>query len=287
MDKLKELLKAVGFDAETIKKITAEKAEFDVEEIAETVLGNIKAHIESTDPEFVEKIRESVRGELLTSKERKLIALGLITKEQYDALPKKNRFDAALDFIKKQGDEKKPDDEGKTPDQKDTEIGRLNTEIQKHLERIKALEEVELPAAKNEAVKLADGYRVDRAVEASLTGMKDRKLILDVERTRRNILSEVSEQYDLVWDAKKNSVVVKKKGEDVLAYHTKDRSKPLTLQDVVLAAGDTAGLFAKNNGAPPPAKGGEGKGEEKKPKFELPGMAKARAAVEAKVEAEA
>lgn len=279
---LKDLLKALGADAATIAKVTADKAEYDAQEVAETILGNMKEALQN-DEDFIKPLKSAWQGEVLSSKEREIIRLsgGKLTQAEVAAMPKTDRFNKVLElFAERMAVE--PTDDGKqkkSQDDKDKEIAKLRTDLATIEAKAKDLEDVQLPAARGEADKVATTFKLQREIEKALTGKADRKLVLDVDRTRRLVESDLQEQYDLVWDGTKNTVVVKQKGQDLLAYDKKDKSKALTLADVIEQTGETAGYFVKNNGKPE-TKGGTRTIEEgdKAPKYKLPGMKKAKAA---------
>lgn len=277
MDFLKALLKALGADDEHIKAATADKPTLKPEELAEEILANTKDAL-TNDEEFIKPLRAAWQGEVLSSKERELVKLsgGKLTSADIAAIPKENRFNKVLALFAERIGAKEDDEASKkTADDKDKEIASLRHDLQTKEERIKKLEEEELPAAKAEATAVSNRHRIEREVEKLLTGTKDRKLVLDVDRTRRLILDEVGDNYDLVLD--KGAVVVKQKGKDLLAYAEGKKDKALTLADIVTKAGEEAKLFAQNNGTPP--KQGERKPakDENKPSWKLPGMEKAEA----------
>lgn len=280
MDFLKALLKALGASDEHIEKATAEKPAIKAEALANEILENTKEALKQ-DEEFMKPLRGEWQGELLSSKEREIVKLsgGKLTAAEINALPKENRFNKVLQLFAERLAVAPKEGDNKTADDKDKEIARLNGLVQERDTRIKTLEEVEIPAAKNAATEVETNYKKRGLVDGILTSAKDKKLVIGIDQTRTLALQAVEEEYDL--RLKDGKFAVYEKGKDVLAYDPKDRSKPLSVDAVVLAAATRQKLFVENNGNdPPPGGGGKGKDEGGsagggKPKYTLPGQAKA------------
>lgn len=87
--------------SETIEKfLDAEKAkDIDVKVETQGLLANLRERF-MNDSSFIDPIKKSVRGELLSSKENKLMKLFDVSKEEYDALPESTKFDSLMDLCK-------------------------------------------------------------------------------------------------------------------------------------------------------------------------------------------
>ena len=274
---LEKLLKSLGADADTISKITAEKPEYDPEKVAGKMLANLRKAMEN-DTEFIDPLRQKWQGEVLSSKERQLVKLsgGKLTQEELDALPTTDRFNKAIELLitKVKGSAAET---SKSIKDKDEEIAKLRSDLSERDLKIKDLAEVKLPAAQKEAERVVERFNLERYVESSLTKKAERKLLLDVERTRKLVMDDLNSRYDVV--KQDGGYVLKQKGKDLLVYDSKDKSKALGLDDAIENIATEAKLFVLNGGKPEGEKvtTTEGGGEKEVRYKRLPGLKKARA----------
>lgn len=160
------LLSSLGVSDEVIEilksedeaKIKALKAD-DIYKEAQDMQKEILAE----DAEFLAPLKaETIKGLLITREKEFLRDFkDYVSQSDLDALPEKNRYDALVKLAAKKVKEKAK--EGTTPDDKDKEIDRLNSELEKRDEIIKDFEEVKLPGVQKEwegkmTQKEIDGY---------------------------------------------------------------------------------------------------------------------------------
>ncbi len=274
MKKLKDLLKKLGLSAAHIETVTAPDAEFDVDEVAGEATTNIQQALEN-DEAFIGKLKGNWQGEVLSSKERYLMKAsnGLLTQAEIDALPKQDRFNKVVDLLVTKLNSSKP-----ANDDKDKEIDRLNKLVQERENELRTVREEELPKAQREAQKVAENFHLResilKAVQAS-----GKKTVLPVDKTVDLLYADALSAYDLKWDETTKAPKVLQKGKDLLAYSDKDRSKPLSVNDIVPSIAEAQGYFVRNNAAEDENAGGERKTIAKKkdgaPRFNLPGLKKA------------
>lgn len=281
MKKLQSLLKKLGATPETIKLFADVEVDFDVAAVLSEIDASMRTALENDDT-FVDPIAERVRGEFLASKERKLVKVsnGLITKEEVEAMPKKERYDKLVELLAERLG--KASGEGKTGDDKDKEIQRLNDELAAKQAELKKVREEELPQAQAQVEAARSEMMLERHLEELLIGDQKRTLVLDPARTLRLLRDDLSREYDLGWDRAASAPVIKQKGKDLQAINP-DTRKPWTTAELVAHYGDKAKLFAVNNGGGEKdqgrGKGGEAGGGTKERKYQLPGMKAAEAAI--------
>lgn len=278
MKKKLAFLLAVGFPKEiATQMVTTEDLgdDFDADANTATVRASLGESFKQDD-DFIKPIKAGWLGAALRVKEKELVKLsdGKITEEEVQAMPEANRFNALMKLFKDRvGVVPKKDGE---VDDKDKEIEKLNKEIELRDRTIGDYKDNLLPAAEKKAVEVEKGFHIRGALQKAATA-GDRKLLLAPEKTTSLLLDDVTQDYDLDWDGKR--VVLKEKGKDVIAHNPKERSKQLTLEDVVPGIGEKNGYFVLNNGNDQ-KKEGTGNDTSKgadKPKYELPGLAKAQA----------
>lgn len=275
----KDLLKRIGFTDAQIATIEKDEDTFD----GDAMFGEVNTAIQSAlqaDTAFIDPLRQRWQGEVLSSKENQILKLaeGKVKQEDIDALPKKDRFIKVVDLVVK-ALTPEAGTGNKTPDDKDKEILRLNTEIGT-MQTAATKHKEQLEKERGKVAQVEDGYSL-RGALASLMGAGGRKTVLAAEKTGALLLADIQAEADLTWDRATGQPVLKERGKDVALYDPKDRSKPVSLGDMVTRIGEANGYFVKNNGGGgatrdrvdvPPAQPG---------KVEPAGMAATRARVAA------
>lgn len=176
----------------------------------------------------IQSIVSAKIGEVLSSRDNKIMkeakAKGVvITDAEYNGLPEKDRTDKLIELVVTKLSEKS----GANADDKDKEIARLNKEYTDALDKIKKLEEEELPKAKTEAEKLIESMRLETQVDQIYLNTLKGKLIGDEVTLKPAVMAKVMGEYDI--KLKDGKLAVFNKGKDTLAY---EGSNPLTVEKV-------------------------------------------------------
>jgi hypothetical protein len=279
MSKLKELLKKLGLNDEAINTVTAENADFDTAEIAAAAMSNLQQALRNDDG-FIGPLRQEFAGQLLGGRERELLRLaqGVVSNEDMEKLPKKDRFDALMKLTIERLKASKNGGEGDAD--KDKEIQRLNQLIAERDAEVKRLREEEVPAALRKAEEVEDNFYIQHHIAQAAT-KGGRKTVLDADIVTKLLVGDIASEYDLKRDRSTGKILLRQKGKDLDVYDENDRTKPLSVEDVVTRIGERKGYFVLNNG----------KGDDVRKdirtndtgssvKYQLPGLKKAQAAVQ-------
>jgi len=229
------------------------------------------------DGEFLKPIKAAERKAILAGREKNLrkLAGDHLTDDEWNGLPENSRLDDGMKLVMDKLAAVRADPK-KSPDDKDKEIATLNKQLQEFGDQVKKYKEEIVPAAERKALEVEDGFHIREQIKEVATA-DGRQFVLP-KKGGGLLYEDLTKLYDISYDRTKSAVVLKKKGEDVLAYDEKDRSKPLELGVAVAAIGEKEGYFVKNNG------GGNGNGNNgnggghnapEKPKFAFPGAAAA------------
>ena len=128
-EELKKLLKKLGANDSTIEKLSQEEIDQEIINESFDQIHQTNRNIIENDADFISSIKSKVRGEVLSSKERKFSKLFGISQEEIDQLPEKTKFDSlmSLGFDKLKSNSNSTDEELKKKlNDKDAEILRLN-----------------------------------------------------------------------------------------------------------------------------------------------------------------
>lgn len=187
-------------------------------------------------------------GEVLGARDNKIMkeakAKGVvITDAEYQALPQKDRTDKLIELVVSKLAEKT----SAGADDKDKEIARLNKEFTEAQEKIKKLEEEELPKAKTEAEKLIESMRLETQVDQLYLNTLKGKLIADEVALKASVMSKVTAEYDI--RMKDGKLAVFNKGKETLAY---EGSNPLSVEKLLSKSAEELKLVKTQD--PPPRK---------------------------------
>lgn len=187
-------------------------------------------------------------GEVLGARDNKIMkeakAKGVvITDAEYQALPQKDRTDKLIELVVTKLAEKT----SAGADDKDKEIARLNKEFTEAQEKIKKLEEEELPKAKTEAEKLIESMRLETQVDQLYLNTLKGKLIADEVALKASVMSKVTAEYDI--RMKDGKLAVFNKGKETLAY---EGSNPLAVEKLLSKSAEELKLVKTQD--PPPRK---------------------------------
>ena len=196
----------------------------------------------------IQSIVSAKIGEVLSSRDNKIMkeakAKGVvITDAEYQGLPEKDRTDKLIELVVTKLSEKS----SANADDKDKEIARLNKEFTEAVEKIKKLEEEELPKAKTEAEKLIETMRLETQVDQVYINTLKGKLIGDEVTLKPAVMAKVMGEYDI--KLKDGKLAVFNKGKDTLAY---EGSNPLSVEKLFTKSAEEIKLVKSQD--PPPRK---------------------------------
>ncbi len=239
MSKVVELLGKLGLEQEQIEAITAENSTSNVTEIYTELRGNIGESLKN-DESFISPIKSAVRGEVLSSKERKLMKQFGVTQEEYDALPNKTKFDSLIALC---GDKSKP---AGTSDEVKAEIEKLRSTLADKDERIKKLTEEDIPAIRGEIERERLALRMQEKFNENFSAATQGKKLLIPETTARSVINTTAHskyEYRLEGD----ELVPYQKGSNFELKAFGDNNKPLTAKQIIENALEENQLIRKSN----------------------------------------
>jgi hypothetical protein len=272
---LNKLLTKLGIDAETIKLLSSDEGEVKVDDIYKSTRDGIAEALKNDDA-FITPIKAEVRGQVLSSKERKLMKQFGVSQEEYDALPQQTKFDSLIDLC---GQKQKTTG---TSEEVKAEIDKLRQKLVEKEDRIKKLVDEEIPAIKSQVELEREANRRQALLQKSLkTAIGDRKLLVSEDAAFAVINSDALSKYDV--KIEEGQAVLYKKGTDLKAFD--DNNKQLTVEGLFTSTLESHSLVVKSNGNPnppaPPAPPSGGR--ERATTIEAPGIARAREAAEARM----
>jgi hypothetical protein len=240
---VKTLLTKLGLSAEAIADLATEDKAVKVDEIFASVKTSFEDRLKNDDA-FLTPIKSSVRGEVLSSKERKLMKQFGVTQEEYDALPQNTKFDSLIDLC---GTKAKPSG---TPDDVKAEIEKLRGKLVEKDDRIKTLMEVEIPQIKSavdrERAEAQKSIQMQRALKSVLG---DRKLIVSEDAAFAVINSEASAKYDIKYEG--GALKVYNKGSETEAFDD-NTNKRVTVEGLFGSTLEAHKLVVKSNAGQEP-----------------------------------
>jgi hypothetical protein len=240
---VKTLLTKLGLSAEAIADLATEDKAVKVDEIFASVKTSFEDRLKNDDA-FLTPIKSSVRGEVLSSKERKLMKQFGVTQEEYDALPQNTKFDSLIDLC---GTKTKPSG---TPDDVKAEIEKLRGKLVEKDDRIKTLMEVEIPQIKSavdrERAEAQKTIQMQRALKSVLG---DRKLIVSEDAAFAVINSEAAAKYDIKYEG--GALKVYNKGSETEAFDD-NTNKRVTVEGLFGSTLEAHKLVVKSNAGQEP-----------------------------------
>ena len=225
------------------------------------------------DDGTMETYASSKVGKILSARDQNMMRVARergieITNDEYKALPEKDRTDALVKLI---GDKfaEKIKSKG-TPDDKDKEIEKLNAELLQTKDKVKQLEEVEIPKVKTENEKQLEAFKFNSHLTAEFSRVNAGKLL-----TKEDVvLPAVRQMFDSKYDYrfKDGQYELLEKGTDKVVY--KD-AKKVTL-DMALDE-ISVSLDIRKKQEEPEKKKIEDKGQKK---VSTPGFSRGQKAIE-------
>jgi len=258
MKNIETFLKKIGVKSEIISKLNTDD-EIDVTEFVDTFKTSQREVI-SNDPDFVQKMRDEIRGTELSKVEHKL--------KKTFGLSAEDIKDKKFDEIISTAFEKTKMNASGTSEELQNRIIALTNENKKLIDEV-------IPAKENEAREIIKSFKKDSALR---TILNSRQLIVKPEVVLPAIQTRFAEKYNVDID-EQNQIIVKTK--DGLNPLSKDGSKTLSFDEILdsFLGVDDLNVVKQSNG-------GEQKqpmfakktfdGSTAKPEFNLPGMKKAQ-----------
>ena len=269
--KLEALLKKLGIKQETLdlfvddtKKDELEK--LDVEKVLEGVTDAFKNRFEN-DEAFLNPIKESVRGEILSSKHRKLLKLVELSEDELKDIPDKTKFDSTLELAIEKLKNAKAD-----PKTSNEELKTLNEEIKNLKATIKKYDEEDIPKIRSEVEAEKNNLHIR---QFAMKHLAEKKLLGKQDFILEGVLREAQNSMVLKLDDK-GIPTPKQKDNPDLDLFDKENNTAVKFDSWMDKFLDDNGLVQKSNAEPTP-KPGEPNPTGGEPKFNLPGLAKAQA----------
>ncbi len=242
---IEKILTKLGLETEAITKIIEGDEEINVDEIAAEIRTNISEALKNDDA-FIAPIRQSARGEVLSSKERKMMKQFGVAQEEYDALPDKTKFDSLIELC---ASKQKPSG---TSEEVKAEIQKLRSSLSEKDETIKKLTEEEIPAIKSQVENERKETKRQIALRKALKdAVGDKKLLISEDAAFTIINSEVGGKYDI--KLTEEGLTVWQKGKENLEAFD-ENNKRVKVTDAFLKTLEAHNLIQKSNagGDPPP-----------------------------------
>lgn len=266
MKNLETFLKKIGVKTDTIAKLSSEE-ELNVEDFVKSYKESLR-EVYANDPDFIQPIKDEIRGSELSKIEHKVKKTFGLTSEEI----KDKKFDEIIAFAS----------------EKSRSIGSSTTdELQKKLvelanENKRLLEEV-IPSKENEAKETIKNFRKDTTLRSILSS---KPLIVNPDVVLPAIQSHLNANYSIDLGDDGSFVVKTKNGLNPL---NEDGTKVVGFEDILDSQLKSLGVLKQSNAGSGSSAGLPGTGErrsifEKKegdsPKFNLPGMKVAEANAE-------
>lgn len=272
------LIKLGVSEADADKILSTDEAvtkDLKVETFVSTITENLKTKFKE-DGSMDEMVNEKI-GRVLSSRDRIIMNAAKeygveVTKQEYEALPTKDRTDELNKLIlKKFNDKKAPTGN----EEKDKEIERLNNEVLNFKTRVKQLEDEELPKAKTEAEKRIEEFEFQSTLKSEFSRINAGKLVAPEKVVLPGVMAEFNSKYDR--KTENGEIVLLEKGTQKVAYVD---SKKVTLEMALEQI--SVGLDIRKKQEPPSKERTEDPAEKK---VSTPGMTRAQKAL-AEMEAE-
>lgn len=251
MSKIEEFLKKIGVQADVISKLNEEDANTD------ELVGQWKSgfkNVIANDPEFIQPIKDEIRGTELSKVEHKI-------KKQFN-LGSEEVKDKKFDEIIQAAYEKVKSQSFPAPDELQNKIMELSRENKRLLEEV-------LPAKENEAKEAINHYKKNTALRQALSA---KPLIVSTDIVYPAINEFLNKNYSVELDDQDKLTIKTKNG---LAPLSEDGTKTISFDEVVEKHLDTLGVLKKSNGAASPSIPGIKSSKLEKSeetKYSLPGM---------------
>lgn len=262
MNNLEKFMQKIGVKSDVISKLMSDE-EQNVDDFVSSYKSDFKSVVQN-DPEFIQPIKDEIRGSELSKIEHKVKkTFGLSSEEVKD-----KKFDEiiAAAYEKSKSTYAASSDEVQ---QKMIELARENKRL---------MEEV-IPAKEREAYESIKGYKKETVMKSMLANKKD--LLVKPEIAYLTIQDYLTKNFEVDIDDSNKFVLKTKNGLNPL---NEDGTKTMSFEDIVEKKLMDEGLIRQSNGD-----GSNSSGNRKmstlnkvqdEPKFNLPGLKKAQENVE-------
>jgi hypothetical protein len=267
------VLEKLGLAKETLDIFKDETKVKDLkpEDLTAEIVG-IQREVLEQDETFVGEIESRTRKTLLGKRQELLSRLfgEFITKEEIEALPERDRFDAALKLLQKKVKDAKSG--GGNPDDKDKKIEELSAALEKLEGENKRLLEEEIPGVQRQWEEKMTARELSSHIRSTFDKSLGGKLVADPDLLYPGISTSLLEKYDAKLEG--GAVVLYEKGKTTKALRN---SKPLALNTALEELAEEKKAIKKSEDPPakPKLKEGEGGGK----KVYVAGRAKAEQAI--------
>lgn len=261
MSKVESFLKKIGVPSDAITKLIAEDDTTPIEEIA-TSFKTVQRDVLKNDPEFIQPMKDEIRGSELSKIEHKLKKTFNLQSEEI----KDKKFDEIISIAY--------DRASKATAQGAEEIQKKMIELSNENKRL--LEEV-IPAKESEAKKQISTFKRESIISQAIA---KRQLIVSSEVVSPAVRSFLEQNYNVDVDDNGQLVVKTKNNLNPL---NQDGTKIVTFDEILDGHLTQLGVVKQSNGNPnnpnvnpkgtPPPTPSAGNGEQK---FNLPGLKKAQ-----------
>jgi hypothetical protein len=262
MSKIETFLKKIGVPADAISKLTAEDDTTPIEEIA-TSFKTVQRDVLKNDPEFIQPIKDEIRGSELSKIEHKLKKTFNLPSEEI----KDKKFDEIISIAY--------DRASKATAQGAEEIQQRLIELSNENKRL--LEDV-IPAKELEAKKQITTFKRESIISQAIA---KRQLIVSADVVSPAVRSYLDQNFNVDVDDNGQLVVKTKNNLNPL---NQDGTKIVTFDEILDSHLTQLGVVKQSNGSPnnqnanpkgtPPNPANNGGNDG--PKFQLAGLKKAQ-----------
>lgn len=266
MKNLETFLKKIGVKTDTIAKLSSEE-ELNVEDFVKNYKESLR-EVYANDPDFIQPIKDEIRGSELSKIEHKLKKTFGLTAEEI----KDKKFDEIIAFAS----EKTKSVGSSTSDELQKRLVELANENKRLLEEV-------IPSKENEAKETIKNFRKDTTLRSILAS---KSLIVNPEVVIPAIQSHLNSNYAIDLGDDGSFVVKTKNGLNPLS---EDGTKVVGFEEILDSQLKTLGVLKQSNAGGSSGSSGSSGGERKSlfaktegdsPKFNLPGLKVAEANAE-------
>jgi hypothetical protein len=261
MSKIENFLKKIGVPSDSITKLTTEDDTTPIEEIA-TSFKTVQRDVLKNDPEFIQPMKDEIRGSELSKIEHKLKKTFNLQSEEI----KDKKFDEIISMAY--------DRASKATAQGAEEIQKKLIELSNENKRL--MEDV-IPAKEMEAKKQITTFKRESIISQAIA---KRQLIVSSEVVSPAVRSYLDQNYNVDVDDNGQLIVKTKNNLNPL---NQDGTKIVTFDEILDSHLTQLGVVKQSNGSPtnqnanpkgtPPPVNNGGNGDQK---FNLPGLKKAQ-----------
>ena len=252
MSKINEFLNKIGVKTDVIEKLGSEE-EVNLDDIVTSFKGSIREVIQN-DPEFIQPIKDEIRGSELSKIEHKI-------KKQF-GLSSEDVKDKNIDEIIATAYDKSRKSIASTTEEIQQKMMELSRENKRLLEEV-------LPAKEAETKEYVKQYRKETAMKSMLANKKD--LLVKPEIAYLTLQDYLNKNYEVDIDETNNLLLKTKNGLNPL---NADGTKIVSFDEVVDKKLQDDGLIVQSNakaGTAPTQKVKTGQITEER-KYNLPGI---------------